>query len=770
MGGLSTFIALCLLLCSGTAVAQHATGADIFGGEQAFQNYCANCHGKAGNQIANVDLGHGVFRRPYTDAQLVDILMKGIPGTPMPATPNMVPAQAEQIVAYLRSRAVLKDVAATGDAARGRELFAGKGQCLSCHRVAGEGARQGPDLSRIGLLRTSEHLADSLLEPDREVQPANRWYGLVTRTGEKVRGRLLNRDVFTVQLLDEKDQLRSFTRAGLRSEQFLPSPMPSVRNSFNDAELADVVRYLTTLRGAATVAAVPASLQGALPDTRANWLSYSRDFTNHRHSPLDQINTRNVARLQLQWAWQSRSLEKFEATPLVVNGVLYTVQAPNDVVAMDAATGRVYWTYSHQPSPARTCCGRVNRGLAMLGDTLFMGTVDAHLLAIDAKNGQLLWDTVVADAAAQYSITMPPLVVKDKVIIGTAGGDLGIRGFIAGYDARTGAQAWKFHTIPGPGEAGNDTWSGDSWQKGGAAIWNHGAYDAESNLVYFGTGNPAPDWDGRGRLGDNLYSDSVVALDADTGQLKWHYQFTPHDELDYDSTQVPVLADINWRGTPRKVMLWANRNGLMYVLDRITGEFLLGKPYVEVNWMDGFDAKGRPHRTPGILPTPQGTLTRPHVHGATNWAPPAYSPRTGLFYVAHWEHSGSIAIEGQFPKAVGVNTRQTTMGDVNLEPFLNNDDEARGVIRAYDPATLEPAWEYSLGNITWGGVLSTAGDVVFAGGKDGYFVALDAKTGRLLWKAALGGQVNAGAMTYAVDGRQYVAIAAGSALFTFALP
>jgi glucose dehydrogenase len=217
-----------------------------------------------------------------------------------------------------------------------------------------------------------------------------------------------------VQLLDEKDQLRSFTRAGLRSEQFLPSPMPSVRNTFNDAELADVARYLTTLRGAAPAAAVPANLQAALPDTSANWLSYSRDYANHRHSPLDQINARNVARLQLQWAWQSRSLEKFEATPLVVNGVLYTVQAPNDVVAMDAATGRVFWTYSHQPSPARTCCGRVNRGLAMLGDTLFMGTVDAHLLAIDAKNGQLLWDAVVADAAAQYSITMPPLVVKAR--------------------------------------------------------------------------------------------------------------------------------------------------------------------------------------------------------------------------------------------------------------------------------------------------------------------------------------------------------------------
>ena len=501
-----------------------------------------------------------------------------------------------------------------------------------------------------------------------------------------------------------------------------------------------------------------------------DWLSYSRTYDNQRHSPLTQVNAKNVGKLQLQWVWQARSLEKFEATPLVVNGVLYTVQAPNDVVALDATTGRLFWTYSHQPAPARTCCGRVNRGLAIAGDTLFMGTVDAHLLAIDARSGQLLWDVAVADSAAQYSITMPPMVVRDKVYIGTAGGDMGVRGFVAAYDVKTGAERWKFHTIPGVGEPGNETWSGDSWQKGGAAIWNAGAYDPDSNLVYWGTGNPAPDWDGRTRLGDNLYSDSVLALDADTGKLRWHYQFTPHDELDYDATQVPLLADIDWHGKPRKVLLWANRNGLMYVLDRVTGEFLLGKPYVEVNWMNGFDAQGRPQRTPGIVPTPKGTLVRPHVHGAINWAPYAFSPRTGLFYVAHWEHSGIVAIEGQFPQAVGINARQTTMGDVTLEPFLNDDDEARGVIRAYAPATLEPVWEYPLGNITWGGTLSTAGDVVFGGGKDGYFVALDAKSGKLLWKAALGGQVNAGAMSYAVAGRQYVAIAAGTALFVFALP
>jgi alcohol dehydrogenase (cytochrome c) len=533
-----------------------------------------------------------------------------------------------------------------------------------------------------------------------------------------------------------------------------------------------IPRLLVILVAAATVVHAQVSFERILDADREpqNWLSYSGTPRNQRHTLLTQITPANVASLQLQWIWQARSLEKFEATPLVVDGVLYTVQAPNDVVALDAVTGRPFWTFAYTPAPeGRPCCGRVNRGVAILGETLFMGTIDAHLIAIDAKTGQQVWKTQVANAADRYSITHTPLVVKDKVIVGTGGGDGPIRGFIAAYDAKTGKEAWRFYTIPGPGEPGNETWSGDSWKTGGTGVWNAGAYDQETNLVFFGTGNPAPDWDGSKRLGDNLYSDSVVALDADTGRLKWHYQFTPHDELDYDATQVPVLADITFEGRPRKVMLWANRNGLMYVLDRVTGEFLRGKPYVKTNWLDGFDEKGRPNRVK--FPTPEGTLIHPHVHGATNWAPPAYSPRTGLFYVAHWENTSTVAVEGQFPRAApGPNTRQTGMGQINLQPYFNNDDEAYGVVRGYDAATLEPKWEYRMNDITWGGVLSTASDLVFSGGREGYFLGLDGRDGRLLWKAALGGQVNAGPMSYAVNGRQYVAIAAGNSLFAFALP
>jgi len=503
-----------------------------------------------------------------------------------------------------------------------------------------------------------------------------------------------------------------------------------------------------------------------------NWLSYSGTPKNQRFSPLTQITTANVKNLQQAWIWQARSLEKFQATPIVVDGVMYTVEAPNNVVALDAATGRPFWQFNYTPAPeARACCGRVNRGVAILGNTLYLGTLDAHLIALDAKTGQQIWKSQVALAKAGYSITHNPTIVKDKVIVGTGGGDGPIRGYIAAFDAKTGAEVWRFYTIPGPGEPGNDTWAGDSWKVGGVGVWNAGAYDPETNLVFFGTGNPAPDWDGSTRRGDNLYSDSVVALDADTGRLKWHYQFTPHDELDYDSTQVPVLADIQWQGRPRKVMLWANRNGVMYVLDRVTGEFLKGKPYVKTNWLDGFDAKGRPNRVK--FPTKEGTAIYPHVHGATNWAPPAFSPRTGLFYVATWENSGSFAVEGQFPRAIpGPNTRQTTMGATNLVPFYNDPDtgEAYGVVRAYDPQTLDQKWEFKLGDITWGGTLVTAGDVVFSGGRDGYFLALDAKTGALLWKANVGGQINAAAMSYAVNGKQYIAINAGSSLFTYALP
>jgi alcohol dehydrogenase (cytochrome c) len=444
----------------------------------------------------------------------------------------------------------------------------------------------------------------------------------------------------------------------------------------------------------------------------------------------------------------------------------------------------VFWTYQFAPSQAaRPCCGRVNRGLAILGDTLFMGTIDAHLIAIDAKNGKPLWDTTVAKADAGYAITHAPLIVKDKVIVGTAGGEYGIRGFIAAYDVRTGKEAWRFYTIPGPGEPGHETWAGDSWKTGGASVWMTGSYDPALNLTYWGVGNPGPDYNGDVRKGDNLYSDSVVALDPDTGKLKWYYQFSPHDEFDYDSVQVPVLADMQWRDKngqtrPRKLMLWANRNGLFYALDRTSGEFLKGTPFVEVTWMNGFDEKGRPMRLPGKVASKEGTLISPGNHGGTNWNNPSYSPRTGLFYVGAWagysssfvkrdddEYTEGRRFTGGFQRSAIPGGATTPVPPTNVR----NEQEGYGAIRALDATTGERKWEFKMNDVTDAGILTTASDLLFSGGREGYFFALDARTGALLWKAAVGGSVASGPMTYSVGGRQYVAVAAGNSLFTFAL-
>ena len=512
-----------------------------------------------------------------------------------------------------------------------------------------------------------------------------------------------------------------------------------------------------------------------------NWLTYSGNLSGHRHTLLTQMTPANVKNLELQWVFQTRTpaepAEKFEATPLVVDGVMYTVLAPNHVVALDAATGRMFWMYSPRLSSlARVCCGRVNRGLAILGDTLFMGTIDGHLIAIDAKNGKPVWDVSLSKPELGYSFTMAPLVIKDKVIIGPAGGEYGIRGFIAAFDAKTGREAWRFNVVPGPGEPGHDTWPAgtDAWEHGGGSIWVTGAYDPILNLMYFGTGNPGPDWNADPRPGDNLYTDSVVALDPDTGRLKWHYQFTPHDEFDYDATQIPVLTDIQWQGRQRKVMLWANRNGFWYVLDRATGEFLQGKPFVRVNWAEGIDAKGVPKRV--LNATPEGTLVYPNNQGATNWYSPSYSPRTGYFYIPTWmdtystytkgpvEYKEGNQYVGRFP-TMTVPALRTGPGAVNQR----TPQEGYGAIQAFDPKSGELKWQFKMADVTDSGVLTTATDLLFAGGREGYFFALDGRSGELLWKGNVGGQVSAGPMSYAVNGKQYVAIAAGSALFVYGL-
>ena len=505
-----------------------------------------------------------------------------------------------------------------------------------------------------------------------------------------------------------------------------------------------------------------------------NWLTYSGNLNSQRHSELKLITPDNAKDLVLKWVFQSRSLEKHEVTPLVVDGVMYTIQSPNDVIALDAATGRTIWTYAHKPAPEtkNPCCGNLTRGVAILGDKLFLATLDAQMIAINARTGKEIWKVQVADYKDQYSMTHAPLVIKDKVIAGVAGGEHGIRGFIAAWDANTGKEVWRFNTVPGPGEPGFETWLGpdgkpnDSWQHGGAPIWVTGSYDPDSNLTYWGTGNAGPDWDGDARLGDNLYSSSVIALDADTGKLKWHYQFSPHNEFDWDATQVPVLADIQFQGRARKTMLWANRNGMFYVLDRTTGEFLQGKPFTKVNWADGFDAKGRPILVASVKPTKEGTLVYPGNQGGTNWYNPSFSPATGLFYIPAWENTSSTYWKGEAPP-------EFHAGANFSGPFPrsgNNSEDIFSSIIAIDPNTGARKWTHRMAATnTEGGVLTTASNLLFSGDRDGGFFALDARTGRSLWETNLGKTVSAGPMTFTVNGKQYVSIQAGSALFTFGL-
>ena len=520
-----------------------------------------------------------------------------------------------------------------------------------------------------------------------------------------------------------------------------------------------------------------------------NWLIYSGNYASTRHSPLTQITPANVKNLELKWMYQAAVAGGWQTTPLVVDGIMYVTQRPNDVVALDARTGRVFWIYRYPAAPNPVvCCGANNRGLAILGDTLFMGTLDAHLVAIDAKSGRPLWTAQVAESKAGYSVTLAPLVVKDKVVIGVGGGEYGIRGFVAAYDARTGKEAWRFSTIPGPGEAGFESWApcppvsttfcdAEAWKHGGGSVWVTGSYDPALNLTYWGVGNAGPDWNADQRPGDNLYTDSVVALDADTGRLRWHYQFTPHDRYDYDSVQVPILADITWNGGPVKAMLWANRNGNFYVLERATGRFLSGRPFVKVNWMSAFDERGRPIQTV----QPPGQPTWPGNQGGTNWYSPSFSPRTGMFYVSAWENYatifGGVPVEYQEGR---------NFGGANLRPFvavpgapapagrrgpINNWTEAAGTgaVLALDVATGGVKWRFPMTDVTDSGITTTASDLLFTGGREGYFHAHDARTGAFLWKASLGSPIVNAPVTYEVGGKQYVATISGLSLCVFAL-
>lgn len=739
---------------------------DVAEGKRLYSFYCVFCHGMDGVSGRGARLASSFRKNGGSDREMYRTIADGVPGTEMSGH-WLEEDEIWKILSFVR--VLEKSVegqavgceAGPGDAAKGQSIYSGKGGCVNCHTAS---ARLGPDLSSIGATHPRAYLYESIVDANKQVAPRYRAVRIRTKAGETLRALLLNQDEYTVHIIDGKQQIRSFQRAELaevtvQQESF----MPSFQKILTVPETNDVVAHLCTLRGARVPKPSTISTTELLnPDPR-NWLTYSGNYQAHRHSALKEITAANTNRLELKWTLQTKIVDKFETTPLVIDGIMYITVPPDAVQAVDAATGVKLWEYRRRlPPKSQVCCGQVNRGLAVLGDRLFMATLDAHTIALDRKSGRLLWDTEMIDYRAGYSATHAPLVVKDKVLVGVAGGEYGVRGFLDAYDVVTGERKWRFYTVPGPGEFGHESWSGDSWKTGGAPIWITGSYDPELNLTYWGTGNPGPDWNGDVRKGDNLFSASVIALDADTGQRKWHFQFTPHDEHDWDATQIMVLLDREFRGRQRKLLVNANRNGFYYVLDRATGEFLHGKAYVKQTWASGLDDHGRPVRLPNTFPTAAGNHVYPQVAGGTNWMSPAFNPLTGLLYVPIRE-GGSLYYKGDADYKPG---RRFQGG------FFNNEKVAAdwyGAVRALDPITGNTKWEHRLLIPPWAGLVSTAGGLVFAGTEDGYFKALDATTGKELWHANLGGRVIASPISFEVNGRQRIAIAAGSSIFVFGL-
>jgi alcohol dehydrogenase (cytochrome c) len=489
-----------------------------------------------------------------------------------------------------------------------------------------------------------------------------------------------------------------------------------------------------------------------------NWFTYSGNYQSTRYSTLQQVNINNISNLSPTWIYQKKGIPApFETTPIVVDNIMYISEPASTVTALDAATGRKIWTYSPEmPQDVKFLgFGPVNRGVAILDNNVYIGTLNAHLICLDAKSGSLKWDVEVADNKLGYAITCAPLAIDNKIIIGISGGEAGIRGFLDAYDSNTGKRAWRLYTIPAKGEPGNETWQGDSWKTGGAPTWVTGSYDKELNLLYWGVGNPGPDWNGDSRAGDNLYSCSVLAINPTTGKLVWYFQFTPHDTHDWDANQIPVLIDLKVKGKLRKTLATANRNGFYYLLDRETGEFLAGKAYAKQTWASGLDSKGKPIVLPGTEPSETGNLIYPSLQGATNWFSPSYSELSGLYYVSVRE-MGSI----YFKKEVEYKPGQYFMG--GGEQLLPGDN-AYGAIKALDPVTGDIKWEFKLQSPPWSGLLSTAGGI------EGNFYALDAYNGKSLWQFQTGGQIISNPMSFAISQKQYIAIASGNSLMVFGL-
>ncbi len=752
-------------------------------GRVLFQQTCQACHGAEGTGGRGPALDTGRFSVGNTDANLFHTIHDGIQGTQMPAFSALPADNIWKVISYLRSlngTANYTNEVVPGDPAAGEKVFWGKGGCGQCHEVNGRGGIVGPDLSTAAA-NSAAHLRNIILNPNSaSPTPGRRRFfrpmsvSVTTRGGQTIRGMVRAEDNYTLILTDLNGKLRRFDKRDLMAEHVSrESLMPAdYGRLLSPTEIQNLIAYLKSLKtpdlNKTLHAALPGGLSFAsLRNSQAepqNWLTYWGGYKSRHFSVLDQITPENVKQLQAKWAVQIPGRSILEATPLVVNGIMYTTGQPGQVLAIDAKTGLVIWRFERQQKEVNPYEINVStRGVAMLGDRLYIGTMDAALVALDARTGRELWEKQVADTMKGYTINASPLAIQGKVIVGVSGGELGILGFIDAYDAVTGERLWRFYTIPSPGEPGNNTWSGDSWRYGGAPAWLTGSYDPELNLLYWGVGNPGPDYNGAVRKGDNLYSDSVVALDPDTGKLKWYYQFTPGDTHDWDSTEDMVLADQVVNGRKQKLLLHADRNGMFYVLNRTNGKFLFAKPYVRVTWNRGYGKDGRPILVPGWQSSPQGSVVYPGVVGGTNWQSPSYDAAHSVLYVEAHDMGMNYRSAPQ-PYVAG---REYLGGGGSMAP----NSTAANSLLAIDTDTGAIKWKFPMPNMSAGsGVVATAGGVVFACSGGGDMIALDAKTGKSLWHFRTGSRINAAPISYSVDGKQYVAIPAGNVLYSFSLP
>ena len=754
------------LLCAALACAQHPQDNQ---GRVLFVKLCSACHGDSGKGGRGSDLTSGRWKHGQSNEELRRNITEGITGTEMPGFP-LPEGDAAALVAFVRALSTGARAAVSGDTKNGRALFFGSGGCSGCHMFGGQGGLLGPDLSESGK-KDAAALRKSIMDPDAEIAAGFEAVEVKTKRGETVRGVMRREDTFSLHVMDRKERWHSFLKDDVAevkrsTESLMPKP------KLTDTEIGDVVAFLA-LTGRSEIAPAdwkPAAdfnvsferLKNAAREPQ-NWLTYWGDYRGTHSSPLKAIHAGNVASLRAQWSHQFGA-GHIETSPIVVDGMMFVTGPLNDAAALDARTGSVLWEYKRPlPKVASHCTVMTNRGFAVLGDRLYLGTLDSHLVAMNAKTGNVLWDVEVEDYKKGFSITHAPLAIDGKIIVGITAGECALTGFVDAYDAATGKRLWRTYSIAQPGDPNRASWAGNSAEFGGAPTWMTGTYDAETDTVFWATGNPGPDYNGRSRAGDNLYSSAVLALNPGTGKMKWWFQFTPHDTHDWDGTQTPVLVDGVVRGQKRKLLVTANRNGFYYVLDRTTGEFLTGRPFANQTWAKGLDDQGRPIVLPNTDPTPEGNYVCPDAGGAANWGAPSYDAAAGLLFVSVRETCATYTSVEKDPKP----GEGFTGGGSELDPKVGE----AGFVRALEAGSGKVRWSFPLkqGSPSTGN-LATAGGLVFAASADGNLIALDSRTGKHLWHYQTGARIVSSPISYAVDGRQYIAITSQSVLITFALP